>query len=172
MFHTGQYDYDNAVVLLSVESAREVVDSRGGVTGLNVRLDDYANAPLVRKALGDQAVIMMNAGGHCRDFCAAAINGNYLEDALDDLEEPPEPVEDLDELDEGARPKVNGATAKDADPAPTTTQEPLKVAKVKGPDEGATDIQTLLDGLPDKGSERKQTGLGDFDDEFRMEVSD
>ena len=97
-----------------------------------------------------------------------------LEDALDDLEEPPEPVEDLDELDDRPKPKVNGATAEVATPAPAiqTVQEPLKVAQVKGPDEGKDDIQSLLDNLPKKDGERKQAGLGDFDDEFRMEVSD
>jgi hypothetical protein len=98
-----------------------------------------------------------------------------LDDALDDLEEPPTPVEDLDELDD-VKPKVNGATAGTAASAPanagTLEQQPLKVAKVKGPEEAVADLEAILDNMPKKDGDKGQTVLGDQDDEFRMEVSD
>ena len=43
-FQTGRYDYDSSVVLLSLESAINLMDSKGGISGLNVKLDDYTHA--------------------------------------------------------------------------------------------------------------------------------
>jgi lipoprotein-releasing system permease protein len=50
VFKTGRQDYDNGVVILSLESAMDLVASEG-VSGLSVRLDDYVNAPQVVAAL-------------------------------------------------------------------------------------------------------------------------
>ncbi|MFP4028789.1 MAG: FtsX-like permease family protein [Candidatus Brocadiia bacterium] len=50
VFETGRYDYDSGVVILSLESAMQLADSGGGVTGMNLKLDDYVNAPAVKKA--------------------------------------------------------------------------------------------------------------------------
>jgi len=57
VFNTGRYDYDSGVVLLSLQSAVDFVASEGRVSGLNVRLDDYANAPEVRRALEGEFVV-------------------------------------------------------------------------------------------------------------------
>ncbi|MDP6438213.1 MAG: hypothetical protein QGH74_01125, partial [Candidatus Brocadiia bacterium] len=58
---TGRYDYDSTVVLVSLEDAMAFVKSDGGITGLNIRLDDYAHAPGViaalRAELGDFYII-------------------------------------------------------------------------------------------------------------------
>jgi len=51
VFKTGRYDYDSGVIILSLENAMQFVRSNGGVTGLSLKLDDYANAPQVKKAL-------------------------------------------------------------------------------------------------------------------------
>ncbi len=51
LFDTKYTDYDSQVVLMDLESAMDFVKSDGGVTGLRLRLDDYANAPQVRAAL-------------------------------------------------------------------------------------------------------------------------
>jgi lipoprotein-releasing system permease protein len=56
IFETGRYDYDSAFVILPLDAASEFIASEGGVTGLNLKLDDYANAPQVvaelQKTLG------------------------------------------------------------------------------------------------------------------------
>jgi len=57
VFNTGRFDYDSSVVLLSLDSAIDFVASGGRVTGLNVKLDDYANAPKVRAALQGQFIV-------------------------------------------------------------------------------------------------------------------
>jgi len=54
VFKTGRYDYDRSVVILSLENAMELVDSRGGVSGLSLRLDNYRNATEVIKTLQDK----------------------------------------------------------------------------------------------------------------------
>jgi ABC-type lipoprotein release transport system permease subunit len=50
-FETGYIDYDAKFVVLSLDSAIEFVGSKGAVSGLNVRLDDYRNADEAREAL-------------------------------------------------------------------------------------------------------------------------
>ncbi len=51
LFETKYVDYDSKYVIMALDTATELVDSGGAVTGLNIRLDDYANAPAVRAAL-------------------------------------------------------------------------------------------------------------------------
>ncbi|MFW6457668.1 MAG: FtsX-like permease family protein [Planctomycetota bacterium] len=51
VFQTGRYDYDSGVVLVSLASATDFVKSDGGVTGLNLKLDDFKNAPGVKQQL-------------------------------------------------------------------------------------------------------------------------
>ncbi|MFW6045011.1 MAG: FtsX-like permease family protein [Planctomycetota bacterium] len=51
VFKTGRYDYDSGVVLLSLDSAMDFVRSGGAVTGLNLKLDDFSNAPAVKARL-------------------------------------------------------------------------------------------------------------------------
>jgi len=50
VFKTGKQEYDATGVILSLEAAMELVGSKG-VSGINARLDDYANAPQVVAAL-------------------------------------------------------------------------------------------------------------------------
>lgn len=54
VFETGRFDYDSGVVLLSLESAMDFVRSEGGVTGLNLKLDAFSNAPEVKRNLPPQ----------------------------------------------------------------------------------------------------------------------
>ncbi len=62
VFETGRYDYDKGSVLLSLENAIRLVNSDGGITGLHIRLDDYANAKeavaAIREKLGEGFIIM------------------------------------------------------------------------------------------------------------------
>lgn len=51
IFETGRFDYDSGVVLLSLESAMDFARSEGGVTGLNLALEDFSKAPEVKKNL-------------------------------------------------------------------------------------------------------------------------
>jgi len=50
-FQTRRYDYDANVVLIPLDAAEKLVDSKGGVSGVNIRLDDYGKAPEVVKML-------------------------------------------------------------------------------------------------------------------------
>lgn len=51
VFKTGRWDWDRGVVVIPLEEAMRFVDSDGGVTGLNIRLDDYSNHPGVIREL-------------------------------------------------------------------------------------------------------------------------
>ena len=50
-FETTNVEYDSKFVVMDLAAAMDLAGSGGAVTGLNVRLDDYANAESVRKAL-------------------------------------------------------------------------------------------------------------------------
>jgi len=50
-YKTGRYDYDSQYVLISLGAAQQFVASGQGVSGLNVKLDDYAHAPAIIKEL-------------------------------------------------------------------------------------------------------------------------
>ena len=67
MFETGNYEYDSQMVLMGLDAAMDLVDSRGGVTGLSVKLDDYENADAARdemdRALGRGAILRTLGGG-------------------------------------------------------------------------------------------------------------
>lgn len=56
VFQTGRYDYDSGVVLLSLQSAMDFVKSEGAVTGLNLKLDDFHNAPEVKRELSAEYI--------------------------------------------------------------------------------------------------------------------
>ncbi|NLW50432.1 MAG: FtsX-like permease family protein [Candidatus Brocadiaceae bacterium] len=51
MFRTGYSDFDAGYVVMSLEAAMDLADTGGSVSGLSVRLDDYANADVVRDEL-------------------------------------------------------------------------------------------------------------------------
>ncbi len=51
LFETRYIDYDSKYVIMALDTATELVDSSGAVSGLNIRLDDYENAGAVRTAL-------------------------------------------------------------------------------------------------------------------------
>ncbi|MHC5034762.1 MAG: FtsX-like permease family protein, partial [Planctomycetota bacterium] len=51
MFETGNYEYDSQMVIMALETATDLVDSDGAVTGLSVKLDDYENAGHIREEL-------------------------------------------------------------------------------------------------------------------------
>jgi len=42
-FKTGRYDWDRSVIVVPLDVAQKFVDSESGVSGLSVRLDDFAN---------------------------------------------------------------------------------------------------------------------------------
>ncbi len=54
IFKTGRYDYDNGVVLVSLDSAMDFIGSRGQVTGINLKLDDFKHAPEIKKELAGE----------------------------------------------------------------------------------------------------------------------
>lgn len=56
VFHTGRYDYDSGVVLLSLDSAMAFLASDGAVTGLNIKLDNYEFAPVVKNKLNQKYI--------------------------------------------------------------------------------------------------------------------
>ena len=51
VFKTGNYEYDRNTVVISLDDAMRFLQSRGAVSGLSVKLDDYRNAPKVVKRL-------------------------------------------------------------------------------------------------------------------------
>ncbi|ODS30050.1 MAG: lipoprotein [Candidatus Scalindua rubra] len=50
-FKSGMYDVDKNYIYIPLNIAQELVGTKDFVTGISVRLDDYKNAPLVRKRL-------------------------------------------------------------------------------------------------------------------------
>jgi len=52
-FKVGMYEYDSTYVLIELEEAigKEFLSTNGAITGVHVRLDDYANAPAVKAQL-------------------------------------------------------------------------------------------------------------------------
>ncbi len=54
IFQTGNYEFDANTVVMSLGNAVKFVDSGGGVSGLNVRLDDYSNAERARRAIAER----------------------------------------------------------------------------------------------------------------------
>ena len=47
LFKTGMYEFDSRYVYISLKEAQDLIDTKGKVSGISLRLDDYANAPLV-----------------------------------------------------------------------------------------------------------------------------
>ncbi len=50
-FRSGMYDVDKNYILIPLQTAQELTGTEDSVTAISVRLDDYKNAPLVRKHL-------------------------------------------------------------------------------------------------------------------------
>lgn len=72
VFHTGRYDYDSGVVLMSLEAAQGFTDSGGNVSGLNVRLEDYyRTAPSVRRQLVQRGYMARTWEEQQRNFLEA-----------------------------------------------------------------------------------------------------
>ncbi len=51
MFKTGMYEFDRQCVYISLKAAQELTGLGNKVTGISVKLDDYANAPQVRQQI-------------------------------------------------------------------------------------------------------------------------
>ncbi len=89
IFQTGNYEYDSRFVILSADTVTGLLDTRGAVSGLSVRLDDYQNAP---EAIGDLAdrlspgatLASLRAGTASAARLAFSGDGNRLAAALDD----------------------------------------------------------------------------------------
>jgi len=54
LFKTGMYEFDRSYVYISLERAQQLVNAKGAVSGISVRLDDYAHASEVVKAIRDK----------------------------------------------------------------------------------------------------------------------
>ena len=52
IFNIGMYEYDSALAIVHVDDAAKLFNTRGGVTGLRVKLDDVYTAPDVSAELG------------------------------------------------------------------------------------------------------------------------
>ncbi len=71
VFHTGRYDYDSSVVLVSLESAKDFLDSRGHVSGVNLKLTDYSDAPAVQSQLAERGYVSNTWEDQQRSFLEA-----------------------------------------------------------------------------------------------------
>ena len=54
LFKTGMYEFDRSYVYISLKRAQELVNAKGAVSGISVRLDDYVHAPEVLKAIKEK----------------------------------------------------------------------------------------------------------------------
>lgn len=52
IFNIGMYEYDSALAIVHVDDAAKLFNTRGGVTGLRVKLEDVYSAPDVSSDLG------------------------------------------------------------------------------------------------------------------------
>jgi len=54
-FKLGMYEYDSTHVIIQLEEAisKDFLSTDGAVTGIHIRLDDYANAPVVKEKLNE-----------------------------------------------------------------------------------------------------------------------
>ncbi len=72
IFHTGRYDYDSEVVLMSLESAQNFLDSGGNVSGLNLKLTDFRRfAPSVISQLNQKGYMARTWEDQQRNFLEA-----------------------------------------------------------------------------------------------------
>jgi len=79
-FKTGDYEFDSSFVLLGLETAQQFVDSGGAVSGLNIKLYDYGQAPVTREAIAARmtpGVVLREFGPEAR-LVAAAADGSRL----------------------------------------------------------------------------------------------
>ena len=52
IFNIGMYEYDSALAIIHIDDAARLFNTRGGVTGLRIKLDDVYTAPDVSEDLG------------------------------------------------------------------------------------------------------------------------
>lgn len=53
-FQSGMYDFDKSYIYIPLEAAQQLTGTPNSVTGIEVKLDDYKNAPLVQAKLQDR----------------------------------------------------------------------------------------------------------------------
>ncbi len=72
VFHTGRFDYDSGVVLMSLEAAQDFVGAAGNVSGLNLKLHDYRrDAGTVSAGLREKGYIARTWEDQQRNFLEA-----------------------------------------------------------------------------------------------------
>ena len=79
LFESSYYDYDRQFVIMGLDSAMDLVQSDGAVSGLSLKLDDYSQADQVRARLRDTlspGALLVRLGGAGADASPFVLSGD------------------------------------------------------------------------------------------------